>query len=1218
MKQSPTCRTAAWLLLSFLLLLIPRPGFSQTANGTITGSVNDASGAVIPGVSVEVKNTDTGVVFSTVTGETGNYTAPNLPPGSYSITATLPGFKKYDRTGVSLAAAQTIRLDIPLEVGGAGEVIQVDAEASLLKADTSDVAHNFTVEQLKDLPILGIGNANAGSSGVRNPYNATQLIPGVSYTANTTMIVNGAPSNTAAYRIEGMDNTNHTVSFALQENQPSADAIQEVAVQTSNYAPEFGTAGGGLFNVTMKSGTSQYHGSGYEYFVNEALNSGYAFTSDSVGNRVRPRNRRNDFGGTLGGPIPFFTKGNMKSFFFFSIERFKETSLLSFSDTVPTLAYRNGDFSAISPAGGTNFNPNLGIPTAPIGTDGLGRPIYANQIYDPATRGTQNGVGFADPFQGNIIPAERITPFAKAVMGLIPLPTNTNLTNNYTGSNISDRVTGIPSIKIDHSLNDKNKFSFYWSTTGTASQYSFPNGNADGLPETITQARGTFIDSVTARLNYDRVLTSTLLLHLGAGWSRITFLDDSPLTHGGKKFDCTTINLPGCQVAFNFPTFVSMVPTGAPASIGGMQQMGNALLHTDTNTERPTYNANMTWIHGNHNYKWGGEVWFQGNITAPPSGVSLTFGVNATAQPYTVPAGLNGQQMGNQFASFLLGNASAIQQNAPTDTRMGKSQWAFYWQDSWKATRNLTLDYGLRWDYASVPREQYGRSADLGINTPNPAIGGFPGAPIFQATCHCDFLSSYKNAWGPRLGFAYQVLPRTIIRGGWGFAYGFAPDINVATSASQTNTPVGTNAFADLSVAGAVPQPVWPNFDPGQTPLPGQTTGFTGLTLLDRNAARPPRQNQFSIGVQREITSNFVMEASYVGNRGVWWPGPLGILNQVSPARFAQFGLDPYHNPNDNLLLSQPLSNPAVEARIGNFLPYPGYPTASKLIDTLRPFPQYSTIAVTGSPTGNTWFDSLQVKLTKRMSNGLQVNGTYTYSKALTSTRQDVFNANSSFKSVQSTDQPHVMAINVLYQVPKIFSNPLLDTVMKDWQFGSFLQYASGTPLLPPGATTTNNLPGGSEMYRTGQPLFLKDINCHCYDPTHTQVLNPGAWANPAAGMYGPGPSNPSPLFVSSNLYYSDFRGPRRPSESFNIARNFRLSKGDRPVTLSVRGEFANIFNRTLLPTPITTVGGIATNKAGQYTGGFGVIPEVFATGAVPSAANVLPRTGTIVARVNF
>src|SRR5262249_14311596 len=518
------------------------------------------------------------------------------------------------------------------------------------------------------------------------------------------MIVNGAPTNTAGYRLEGLDNTNHTVAFALQENQPSADAIQEVAVQTSNYAPEFGQAGGGLFNITMKSGTSEYHGTGYEYLVNEALNAGYPFTSDGNGQLMRPQNRRHNFGGTIGGPVQPLTKGSMKTFFLFSLERLKESSLLSFNATVPTLAYRNVDFSAISPNGGANFNPSLGVPGGPIGFDAVsdpvtqqGRPIFANEIYDPATRGTlPNGLGFANPFQDNKIPSDRITPFAKAVMALIPLPTNNNLTQNYTGTNISDRVTGIPSVKIDHSINDKNKFSFYWSTTGTESQYSTPNGNADGLPEIITGARGTFIDSVTWRLNYDRVMSSNLLLHLGAGYSRIRFIDDAPLTHNGKTFDCNTINLPGCQVAFNFPTFTTMVPTGSLAGLGGMQQMGNALAHTHTNTERPAYNANMTWLHGSHNFKWGGEVWFQGNITAPPSGVSLTFGVNAPAQPFTVPAGLQGgQQMGFQFASFLLGNASTVTQTAPTGTRMGKNQLAFFWQDSWRTTRKLTLDYGL-------------------------------------------------------------------------------------------------------------------------------------------------------------------------------------------------------------------------------------------------------------------------------------------------------------------------------------------------------------------------------------------------------------------------------------------------------------------------------------------------------------------------------------------
>src|SRR5262245_37774757 len=680
------------LISTFLILflLIPVAAFPQAANGRITGTITDASGAVLPGVTVEVTNTATRVAFSTVSTETGVFSAPNLPPGVYSISASLPGFKKYDRSGVSLAAAQTLKLDIPLEVGAATESITITEEGTLLKSETGDIAHNITVSQLVDLPILGIGNANAGSSGVRNPYNTAVTVPGVNYTANLTMIVNGAPTNTAAYRLEGLDNTNHTVSFALQENQPSADAIQEVAVQTSNYAPEFGQAGGGLFTVTMKSGTSQFHGSGYEYLVNEAVNAGYPFTNDGNGHLVRPQNRRHDFGGTIGGPISFLTKGNRKTFFFFSLERFKESTLLSFNATVPTLDYRKGDFSAISPIpGNANFNPNLGIPTNPIATDGLGRAIYANQIYDPNTRGVSGGVGFADPFQGNVIPDNRITPFAKAVMSLIPLPQNNNLTNNYNGTNVSDRVTGIPSVKIDHSLNDKNKFSFYWSTTGTESQYSTPNGNADSLPEVITGARGTFIDSATWRLNYDRVMSSNLLLHLGAGYSRIRFIDDAPLTHNGKTFDCNTINLPGCQVAFNFPTFNNMVgfagggttATPATATLGGMQQMGNALAHTHTNTQRPAFNANMTWIHGNHNYKWGGEVYLQGNITAPPSGVSLTFATNGTAQPFAfVPTAGNANQfMGFQFASFLLGTASSITQQAPTGTPMGKSQSAFYW-----------------------------------------------------------------------------------------------------------------------------------------------------------------------------------------------------------------------------------------------------------------------------------------------------------------------------------------------------------------------------------------------------------------------------------------------------------------------------------------------------------------------------------------------------------
>ena len=1220
------------LVVTLCALLFAAAAFPQAGNGTITGTITDPAGAVVAGAAVEVRNTETGQVFPTVSTSTGAYTATPLPPGSYSVTVSVSGFKKYVRTSLSLASAQVLGIDVSLDVGGTNESVTVSAEASLLKTESGDVSHNITLQQLDNLPILGVGGANAGSSGVRNPFNATVLIPGVSYTANSVMIVNGAPSNTAAYRVEGLDNTNHTVSFALQENQPSADAIQEVAVQTSNFAAEFGQAGGGLFNITMKSGTNQYHGSGYEYFVNEDLNAASPFSfSPPSGDKVRPRNRRNDFGGTIGGPIwiPKVYNGHNRSFFFFSYETFREASGLLFPDTIPTTAYRTGDFSGISPFGGS-ASAALGVRQTAIGTDAKGLPIFANEIYDPLTRGvTATGAGFANPFPGNIIPLNRITAFAKGVQALLPAPSNGALSGNYKGFNLSQRVSKIPSLKLDHSISTKGHLSYYWSTTGTDSPYSVPNGNADGLPEGITGARGTFIHSNTQRVNYDHTLTPTLLLHLGAGYSRISFIDDSPFTFNGGKFDCATISLAGCFVNFNFPTMSSTLVT-SPQNLGGLQQLGNAQLHTHTLTLRPSFNTNFTWIHGNHTVKGGGEVWFQGNITAPPSGVLLTFNaagnLGATAQPYSVPGGTGADNMGFPYANFLLGNATTSSQSAPIEARMGKSQWAFFLQDSWKVTRKLTVDYGVRWDYATEAREQYGRSASIGLTTPNPAAGGRLGAPIFEATCNCQFATAYPWALGPRLGIAYQLNEKTVLRGGWGIAYGFAPDVGFAGSNTSNNTATGLNAFVDLASPTALPRPVWPNFDPGQSPLPGTTVGFGGLGFVDPNSTRPPRQNQWSIGLQREISRDFVLEASYVGNRGVWWNGPLGYLNQISPQAAAAIGLHPYTNAADNLLLSSTLA--AVASRFGNILPYSGYSTSNTLANSLRAYPQFSSAAVTNSPTGATYYDSLQVKGTKRMTHGLQVSGTFTWSKAMLLTRQDIFNPTGT-KSIQSTDQPFLFNANIVYQTQKWFDNRALALVTKDWQFGAFLQYGSGLPLAPPAANTTNNITGTNEqMIRTGQPLFLKDLNCHCIDVYNDQVLNPLAWKNPDPGTFGPGISG-----FGGNLYYTDFRQARRPSESLNIGRNFKIKER---MNLQIRAEFSNILNRTELgppglTNPVSRVGGVdvvntPSKTAIGYTGGFGVY--TFATvlkGAVPSGNTItpgnlasLPRQGTLIARFTF
>jgi hypothetical protein len=697
--------------------------------------------------------------------------------------------------------------------------------------------------------------------------------------------------------------------------------------------------------------------------------------------------------------------------------------------------------------------------------------------------------------------------------------------------------------------------------------------------------------------------------------------------------------LNGCFVNFNFPTFQSTVgtggavaATGSSAPLGGLQQLGNAQAHTHTITLRPAFNANTTWIHGNHTVKAGAEVWFQGNITAPPSGVRFTFNsttnMGATAQPYSPPSGLSGQQMGFGYANLLLGDVTVSSQSAPTDNRMGKSQWALFVQDSWKVTRKLSVDFGLRWDMATASREQYGRSSSLGLTTPNPSLGGRLGAPIFEQTCNCQFVSNYPYAFGPRLGFAYQVNAKTVVRGGWGLAYSFAPDINAVSAAIQDNTPSGINGFLNVHDAGALPRPVWPNFDPGQSPLPGQITGFTNFAFVDPHGSRPPRQNQWSIGVQREITHSFVIEASYVANRGVWWTGPVGYVNQVSPQTFAKYGLNPYGNAADNLLLSSAISSAAVVSRVGNVTPYPGFAGTNTLINALRPYPQFSTILVTNSPTGATYYDSLQVKGTKRMSHGLQANGTFTFSKAMVRTRQDLYNPDSSSKSIQNTDQPFLFNANIMYETQTWFANRTLAMVTKNWQFGAFVQYGSGLPLLPPQATTANNLGTTSEMIRVpGQPLFNKDLNCHCINPAIDQVLNPAAWVNPTAGTFGPGPFYAGiPPAGSFNLYYTDFRSARRPQESINIGRNFRFTER---VNFQIRAEFSNALNRTLIGNP-STVNPLAapTRVGGVITGGFGAYTlSTVVKGATPSGTtnntavgqlSSLPRQGTLIARFTF
>jgi hypothetical protein len=1242
---------------------------------------------------VEAKNTDTGAVYTGASTAAGNYAIPNLPVGTYAVTVKVSGFKTYAHTNLALAAAQVLREDVALEVGTSTESVTVQAEASLLKTETGELGDNVTVEQMLDSPLLGIGTINSGTSGVRNPYNVLQTLPGVTgYNAGGTvggpMVVNGLggaqPGNgftvslTETMRIEGQDATSQIFGNYVytQMAQPNADAIQEVALQTSNYAAELGQAGTAVINMTMKSGTNQFHGTAFDYFVNEDLNAGDPFTiSPDSGGKERPRNRRNDFGGTMGGPvlIPKLYNGRNKTFFFFAYEEYLESNLLTYNDTVPTTAFRNGDFSAISPNGNCSLCAAYGIPNTSLGPDALGRPMYANEIYDPTTRGINpaNGLGFANPYPNNVIPQSLFATSSVKFQNLFPLPQNSNLINNYNGTIGGNRYTAIPSIKVDEVLSNKDKLSFYWSRINTESQVSTPYGNADGLPPEIGGYRGTFIPSYTTRLNYDRTISPTLLLHLGAGFLHTSFSDRAPFL----KFNPSDFDLSGFNQHRQFPSVTGMcvaAPFGQVgcSGYGGMQNIGTAgQIQGQNYEEKPSFNANATWVHGNHTYKIGAELYLEQGYTGAFSGVTLAVASQAgtpvaTAQPFIPQFSLNGFTQGFNYASFLLGDYASTTQAPAEFTRAGNQQWGLFLQDSWKVTRKLTLNYGLRWDYATAQHEQYGRWGQLDPTAPNANADGQLGAVRYASTCHCPFYQpTYPYAIGPRISVAYEITPKTVFRGGWGINYQFVGNPAGMTIGTNGVYPLaGINPYVNIATPGAIVQPTWPVTDPNVYP-PAGTVGIPNVSdpfVPDANENRPPRINQWSVGIQREITRDFTIEASYVANRAVWLPsGPLGYLSQISPQKYASYHLYPYpgtgpcpggtgvcksttyDNYSDFLLTTQPISSPQVidtmAARgITNLVPYPSFNTFNSLQSILYPFPQYGALEPSNSPTGNSKYDSLQIRANKRISHGLQVSGNFTWAQGfIRPVPQDFFNAAGSGSQLQQIP-PLNLNFNAVYTVPKAeFLPKFVNAIVNDWQIGWYSNYQSGPFLAPPTSPTLNLLPS-EEIRVAGQPLYAPGVNINdlsTYNAATTQVLNPNAWApcpvnancaaaNVTNGFFGPQ--------TNATVYYKDFRAPRTPTENANFGRNFRFHKGDHTFNLFIRAEFVNIFNRTLMPPPTSSNPAFPVypqnpvfraGPGGPILFGWGAISGAYNTpGAVTSASApfLLGRTGTLIARFSF
>jgi hypothetical protein len=1214
------------------VLLLTITALGQSDRGTITGAVTDPSKAVVAGATVTATNKATGIKQETVTTETGNYTLSSLPAGLYDVTVEQAGFKRFISQGVQVQVAQTFRVDAPLELGAPVETVTVTAESSLLKTENAEQSTNISGETFNSLPInFGVTNS------IRSWLSFIQLAPGISVPNQNEIqraSINGAPGGSFKIYLEGQDvtSTNDTV-WTSTVASASVETIQEFSVQTNNFDAEFGQVLGGVFNFTTKSGTNEFHGSAYEYLTNEALNAHRSF-STPFSSSPRPRralDRKHDYGFTVGGPvrIPKLYDGRNKTFFFFNLEKYRNVSRSSGNlSTVPTAAFRRGDFSAI-------LGPELRDAQGQLIRDALDRTIRQNAIYDPRTTRTvtlSNGAQAVvrDPFPNNIIPSELFDPVALKIQELIPQPDNGELFENWDPRINNFRFQSIPSIKIDHSFSNDTKLSGYWAVQKTDQITA-----ADGLPIPITGRRDQKIYGHTVRLNLDKTLSPSLLLHAGVGYLRFHNPDSAP--DDVLNFDAVgELGFRGASTdPSGFPRIVGPnLGSLVQGSFGGMGVMGPQQANKFWN-DKLTAVTNLTWVRNNHTYKFGGEfkqeVWSDANLTAAQG--RLAFSEAQTGLPHLQSTTVGNGSIGFRYASFLLGLVNTATVSAVKAVQWRKQAWSFYGQDNWKISPKLTVNLGLRWDYGGQGHELHYRSSQIDLNTPNPSAGGRPGAFIYEGfgegRCNCTFTKPYKYAFGPRLGVAYQLDSKTVVRAGWGISYSQLANWWYVTGGSLTlglgfnsvdfsNSAFGEPALlmrnglqynpADLTAA---------SLNPGIRPLPGQTASFPDAwwgVIQDRNGGRPGRVNQWSISLQRELRKDLVLELAYVGNRGAWLEAnDLINVNAIDPARLTALGLD-LTNPADRQLLTSRIDSPLAASR-GFTRPYADFPGSATVAQSLRPFPQFNDrLGVRWAPVGNSWYDALQAKVTKRYSRGLDLTAAFTWQKELVRGAggnpglggpfvNNVFNREAQ-KSLASTSTPLIFVTGFSYTTPRLQTNRVVEHIVGNWTIGGLLRYASGALIHTPfsnnnifplhfQSTLQNRVPG--------VPLFLKDPNGGDIDPRTDLVLNPAAWVDAPPGQ-----------FSNSSGYFNDFRWQRQVSENMSLGRRFAIKER---MSLELRAEFFNIFNRLYLPTPVpfNPTATVTRNSAGELTGGFGFVNH---NGNTVDGSR--PRTGQLVARFQF
>jgi hypothetical protein len=1168
-QRPEPCRFLKLVVAGLLLVVLPL--LSQTFFGSILGTVTDSSGSPIPAATVTLTNVDTGERHSMETSETGDYRFINFVPGNYRVDIEKTGFKRYGRDQVKVEVEGAIRIDAAMQLGDLTQSIEVNAQTPLLQTENATQGQVVQGRSIQELPLNGrnVLNLVALAPGVVPQGNSMTPLTGQNVFSAGNYQIGGGTANQSATLFDGVPvNTNYGNAVVLV---PSQDVVQEFRVQTNNNTAEYGAFTGGVINIASKSGGNDFHGSTYEFLRNRVLNATDFFTN--ANSQPKPAFTQNQFGVTFGGPIR-----KDKTFFFAGYEGYRQRYGRMYFVTVPTLKNLNGDFSDIHNSSGA---------TVPI-YDPL---TQCGQYSNPAC--TSSTVQRA-PFPNNIIPANRINPVSSKLLGY-PLYAQPNIPGNPLTQQFNfskNATTGGDynqwNIRGDHSVSEKQRifarFTRWDSTNAPADPYG--NGLYAGDPV-----------SPEAFITHQAVLGDTYTFSP-------TLVGDFRIAYMRWFYNRTPQSKVGLPLAsmFGLPSYFDQIPTldgleninvVPRINASGYSVGGTGLLRAANNTYVIT--PTLTWINGRHTLKFGADLrrqdvnYFQNNT---PSG-------NFNFDPgFTARNGISPGATGNSFASFLLGypsatNASQVQ-IAPLTAGSMRYQ-GYFVNDSLQLTNKLTINAGVRWEIPGVYTERYDRLATFDQTMVNPALQGItingapvPGAFVLVNTRDHPSRGLRPEKFGlfaPRLGIAYRLNDKTVIRTGAGIFYIPA---TVKFEEGPYANPVNNiqNVMVSSINGGVTPLNTLSNpFPNGFIAAPGRDPSFQRLLL--GGSSRAPRQyerygytGQWNFAIQHEFIGGITFEAAYAGLRGVHLPINDYQMNQL-PDQYLALGsqlMAQVPNPFYGSIANGALSQRTVQQQL-----------------LLRPFPEYTSVPNPTGRFGVSSYHALQLKAEKRFGAGGTVLGTYTFSKVLSDVESNTSgwldsatgvggiqnNNNLNLEKSQSSFDVHQrFVLSYVVDLPfgkgqKFLSgvHGFTDKVVSGWGVNGVTTLQMGFPLALTaspnsyifGGGLRPNVVPGCDAVKSGATqdrlLAYFDTSCFSFPTPYTY----GTESRTDPRLRGPGIANwdfalfkKTPITERFNL---EFR-----AEIFNLFNRVQFGTPDRTFTTNANSTFGRITTQANNP----------------------------------------------------